>query len=262
MNLDIQGKTALIGASSAGLGFATARILAEEGCRIVICGRDADRLEDARKAISKSTEAEILAIQTDLSQPEDVKRLADRALEKFSCVDILINNTGGPPRGDFNAFDETDWRKAADQVLWPCMALARDFIPGMQANAWGRIINITSVSVKQPIQGLMLSNALRAAVVGWAKTLSTELAETGILVNNVCPGIFLTDRTEPVVQAKMATGLTRDEAISEMVSRVPLNRTGRPEELAHAIAFLASAKSSFITGATLAVDGGITQGLM
>jgi 3-oxoacyl-[acyl-carrier protein] reductase len=261
MNIRLDGRTALIGGSSTGLGLAIAEGLAEAGANVVLCARTAATLEDAEARV-KEMGTDVLAVPTDLTRVEEIENLASRALEKFGTVDILVNNAGGPPSGTFEDLPEKDWRHAVDLTLMSAVELTRRLLPAMRAQKWGRIINVTSTSVKQPINGLMLSNSLRSAVVGWAKTLANEVGPDQILINNVCPGHTTTDRLDELAEAVAARqGLSIPEVYASWEKLSPLQRLGKPHELANLVVFLASEQASYINGTTIAVDGGRQQAM-
>lgn len=254
-------RVALVCAASKGLGRASAEALARDGFRVAICARGRDALAEAERTIA-GTGAEVLAIPADVSNAADVDRVFRATAERFGGLDVLVTNTGGPPSGPFMAFDERAWLQAIDSLLLSVVRLCRGAVPLMQARGGGRIIHVTSVSVKQPIAGLVLSNALRSAVTSLAKTLSVELAKDRILVNCVAPGYTRTDRVAELSQATAAReGITAEQADERIVSQIPLGRMGTPEEFAAVVAFLASPAASFITGVTIPVDGGWTKGL-
>ena len=255
-------RVALVCAASKGLGRASAEALARDGFKVAICARGRDALADAERTIA-GTGAEVLAIPADVSNSADVERLFQATAERFGGLDVLVTNTGGPPSGPFVAFDERAWLQAIDSLLLSVVRLCRGAIPLMQARGGGRIIHVTSISVKQPIAGLVLSNALRSAVTSLAKTLSVELAKDRILVNCVAPGYTRTERVVELSQATAAReGITAEQADERIVSQIPLGRMGTPEEFAAVVAFLASPAASFITGVTIPVDGGWTKGLV
>jgi 3-oxoacyl-[acyl-carrier protein] reductase len=255
-------RVALVCAASKGLGRASAEALARAGFRIAICARGAEALDQTARMLTAAG-AEVLAIRADLSRAADVDRVLNATVDRFGGLDVLVTNTGGPPSGPFMTLDEDAWAEAIDSLLLSVVRLCRGAIPHLQARGGGRIIHITSISVKQPIAGLVLSNALRSAVTSLAKTLAVELAPHNILVNCVAPGYTRTDR---VVELSNATavreGITPEEADRRVIAQIPLGRMGRPEEFAAVIAFLASPASSFVTGVTIPVDGGWTKGLL
>ena len=263
MDLGLNGKVALVAASSRGIGRATAATLAAEGARVVMCARDRDTLEQAADRICAETGAEVFTVPTDLSSAEGPARLVEAALEQAGALDILVTNTGGPPVGTFQELTDAQWEGAFTGLLMSAVRLIRAAAPCMEARGGGRVVNVTSVSVKQPIPGLMLSNAMRAAVVGLAKTLSTELAPAGILVNNVCPGRIATDRLNQLDEERARrAGVPVAQVRQQAQQNIPLGRYGQPEELAALIAFLCSSKASYITGETILCDGGLYRGLM
>ena len=255
-------QVALVCAASKGLGRAAAEALARDRFRVAICARGRDALRAAEQAL-KATGAEALAVPADLSNSADVERVLRTTVDEFGGLDVLVTNTGGPPSGPFMAIDERAWLQAIDTLLLSVVLLCRGAVPLMQARGGGRIIHITSISVKQPIPGLVLSNALRSAVTSLAKTLAAELAPDRILVNCVAPGYTRTDRVVELSQATARReGITAGEADARIVSQIPLGRMGTPEELAAVISFLASPAASFVTGVTIPVDGGWTKGLV
>ncbi len=263
MELGLTNKVAVVGASSKGLGKAIALGLAYEGAKITICARDNEVLEQTADEIREKTETEVLAIPTDVSQPDQVEVLIARTISHFGGIDILVNNAGGPRAGRFDDLSAEDYHDAVNLNLMSTINLSRAVVPWMRKRGGGRIINLTSVSVKQPVDGLMLSNMARTGVIGFAKTLATELAPDKILVNNVCPGIIFTDRIKQLASVRSEeSGITYDEALENMTSNIPLGRIGDPEEFANLVVFLASEKSSYITGATIQVDGGMVRSLL
>ncbi len=263
MDLGIKGKVAIVAASSKGLGKAVAMGLAEEGVKVTICARGEETLKEAAREIESRTGAEILAICADVTQLKDIKNLVSETVKKHGNVDILVNNAGGPPLGIFPNFSEEDWKKAVELNLMSTINLTREAIPYMQRQKWGRIINITSVAVKQPIEGLILSNTVRAGVVGLAKTLSNELAADNITVNNICPGRILTDRIRSLAQGRAKQqGKSPEEIMISWENDIPMRRLGKPEELANLVVFLASERAAYITGTTVQVDGGVVKSLL
>ena len=263
MDLGIKGRVALVAASSKGLGKATAMQLAHEGVAVAICAREEAALQATAREIREATGAKVLAVPCDVSRADQIAALVARVDRELGPVDILVNNAGGPPTGPFLDFDDAAWWAALELNLMSAVRLTRALLPGMQARRWGRIINITSVMVKQPGPGFVLSTAARSGVVGMAKPLASDVAPYGITVNNVCPGYTLTDRVRSLVKARaQREAKTEEEVMADMASEIPARRMGRPEELAALIAFLASEPAAYITGTTIQVDGGRTQSLL
>ena len=263
MDLGLSGKVAIVCASSKGLGRAISLGLSKEGAIVVICARHEETLSQTRQAIQKETGGEIVSIIADVSNPNEVNNLVQMTVDHFGGVDILVNNAGGPRAGGFDDLDAADYQAAINLNLMSTINMTQAVVPSMRERGGGRIINLTSVSVKQPIDGLMLSNTARAGVIGFAKTLATELASDKILVNNVCPGIIFTDRIQQLATVRAESGgISFDQAIQNMTQDIPLGRIGDPEEFANLVVFLASARASYITGATIQVDGGMVKGLL
>ncbi len=257
MDFGIAGKTAVIAASSKGLGYAIALELAENGCGVVVSGRGEPAVRDAQRRIAAHAGVKVAGVVCDVGTEGGCLALIDAATSNFGAVDILITNSGGPAAGRFDTLDDAAWRAAIDVTLLNAVRLIRLALPSMRQNRWGRIVNVTSISAKQPIDGLLLSNALRAAVHGMAKTLSREVARDGVLVNNVCPGLHATDRLEHLAQVRAkAAGTSVEQEYAKMTASTPVGRLGQPRELAAAAAFLCSERASFITGQSLVVDGG------
>jgi 3-oxoacyl-[acyl-carrier protein] reductase len=254
MNLGLKNKVAIVLGASKGLGKACAKALASEGVKVVIGSRDEKILKETALELEKETGSEILAISTDVTISKDLENIVARTLEKFGRIDILVNNAGGPPAGKFESFGDKEWQAAFETNLLSAIRLTRLVIPHMRAVGSGRIINSVSVAVKQPMDNLILSNSIRAGVVGMAKTLSQELAPDNITVNNVCPGLFLTQRIKDLYQD--------EEKMKNAIKDIPMGRLGDPEELASLVAFLASEKASYITGATIQIDGGMCRSLL
>lgn len=263
MQLGLSGKSALVCAASKGLGKASALALASEGANVAICARDRVTLGAALEEIGRATSARATAIAADLSKPEDISRLVAGTVKAFGGLDILVTNTGGPKSAPFDALTDADWTSAVDSMLLSVVRLVREAIPHMRARGGGRIINVTSISVKQPIDSLVLSNSLRAAVTGLSKTLASELAHDNILVNCVAPGYTGTDRVVELSEAIAAREGTTAEAVQRRTeSKIPLGRMATAEEFGSVVAFLASAPASYITGVTLQVDGGFVRSLL
>lgn len=257
MDLGLKGRIALVAASSKGLGRACARELAREGARVAICARDPGALNAARDAIAAETGAEVLAVPADMAAAADIERVVAETVRHFGGLHILVTNAGGPPAGYFMDFDDATWQSAVNLTLMSAVRLIRAALPHLRQARWGRIINITSVSVKEPLDNLVLSNSIRAAVHGLAKTLSNQVALDGVTVNNVLPGYTQTDRINELAAASAAkTGKPVEEYLADLGKPIPLGRVGQPEELAALVAFLASERASYITGVSIPVDGG------
>jgi 3-oxoacyl-[acyl-carrier protein] reductase len=263
MDLGLRGKVALIGGSSRGLGRAAAEELAAEGAAVVVCARNAAAIDDAARAIATSAGVQTLGIACDLSVPGEAERVVAEAMAALGQVDVLVTNTGGPPAGRFEEHDAAVWRGAVAQLFESVVALTRAVLPGMKARGWGRIINVTSIAVKQPVDDLILSNSARAAVTGFARTLANEVATAGITVNNVMPGYTRTDRLEELaLRAATTRGLDPADAYSAWNDEIPMRRLGEPSEFAALVAFLASERASYITGTSIPVDGGWIRSLL
>ncbi|MFC1692131.1 SDR family oxidoreductase [Candidatus Latescibacterota bacterium] len=263
MDLGIKGKTAIVCGASQGLGRACAEALAAEGVNIVICSRKFDRIFATARSISETYGTNVVPIAADISLPESPDKLVREAIAKFGDVHILINNAGGPPPGKFHDLNDGEWEEAFQLTLMSAVRMTRAVLPVMIRKKWGRIINLASLAVKQPIAGLILSNSLRSAVVGMAKTVATDAAAHGVLINTIATGSFDTERLQSMFknQAKN-TGLMPKEVCAKLEATIPLGRIGSPEELAWLVAFLASERASYITGATIQVDGGAFAGLL
>jgi 3-oxoacyl-[acyl-carrier protein] reductase len=263
MDLGLTGRVALVGGASRGLGYAIAHELAAEGCAVVICARDGVALEAARERITEETGSEVLTVAANLSDPEAVELVAGSALDAFGHIDVLVTNTGGPPAGPFDSHSPEAWRQAIAQNLESVINLTRAVLPSMRERRWGRIVNVTSIAVKQPVEGLILSNSVRAGVTGFARTLANELAPHGLTVNNVLPGYTRTERlihlAEHNAQARRSSV---DDAYSQWEREIPMQRLGEPNELAALVAFLASRRAAYITGQSIAVDGGWIRSLL
>lgn len=263
MKTGLDDKCALVCAASHGLGKASALALAREGARVMICARTAGSLEAAADEIRGETGAVVVPVVADLSQAADVDRLIARAVEDLGAIDVLVTNTGGPRSAPFESLGDADWVSAFDSLVMSVVRLCRGVIPHMRRRGGGRIIHVTSVSVKQPIDGLVLSNALRAAVTGLSRTLASELAADNILVNCVAPGYTRTGRVvELAEQAAAREGISPAEVQRRTEDRIPMKRLGTPQEFGDVVAFLASERASYVTGTTLQVDGGFVRGLL
>ena len=263
MNFGIQNKTVLVTASSKGIGKAAAELFAAEKCNVAICSRSEFELEKTASELSAKYENEIFWIVCDLNNPSDITNTVEKVTEKFGGIDILVNNCGGPSAGFFEELNEEKWNFGYEQVLLSVVRFVQAVLPNMKKKNWGRIINITSVAVKQPIDNLLLSNTFRAGVIGLSKTLSNQLAKHNITVNSVAPGYILTERIyELAVNKAKLTGESHETIFAKMTKEIPLGRMARPEEIASAILFLASEQASYITGNTIQIDGGLYKGLM
>jgi 3-oxoacyl-[acyl-carrier protein] reductase len=257
MDLGIRGKAALVTAASKGMGKATAMGLAAEGARVVMCSRTAADIKGAADEVRAKTGAEVIDMVADVTKKEDVDRLLKRADEAFGGVDILVANAGGPPRGSLDEMSDEQWYGAFDTTVLFVVRLIRGVLPSMKRKKWGRILTIQSVSVKQPVPGLLLSNAVRPGTAGLVKTLADELGPHNITINVVCPGKILTDR---LLGGARQAGLTREKFLETASLDVPLRRIGTPEEFANVMVFLASERASYVTGVALQVDGGLIRG--
>ena len=262
MDLGLKGRVALVAASSQGIGRATAEAFAAEGCRVAMCARNQQTLNAAAEKIREQHKADVLAEAFDVTDPAAVARFVAAVVAKFGSVDICVTNAGGPPAKGFLAASLEDWQKAVDANFLSNVYFAREVIPQMQRKRWGRIITITSITTKQPVTDLVLSNAVRAAVVGLVKSLANEFGKDGILVNNVGPGFTATDRLKELAKARSAaTEKPEQEFLDGWAAEAPVKRLGEPRELADTIVWLASERASYITGQTVLVDGGMYKGL-
>ena len=261
METGLRGKVALVCAASRGLGKATAMGLAAEGAHVAMCARHMPTLEAAAAEIAGATGSEVFAIAADLTRRADIARLVQQTVEHFGGLDILVTNSGGPKAGLFSALTSSDWRDAVDLLLLSVVDLCYEAVPHMKLRGGGRIVNITSISSKQPVAGLILSNVLRPAVVGLSKTLSNELARDGILVNSVAPGYTRTDRVIELAEAAARReGVPVETVERRTVQNIPLGRMAEPSEIAHMVVFLASDRGGYITGTNILVDGGYVRG--
>jgi 3-oxoacyl-[acyl-carrier protein] reductase len=262
MNLGLKDRVALVAASSQGIGRATAEVFAAEGCRVAICARSRQTLEAEAEKIRKEHGVEVLAEAFDVTNALEVSRFVAAVAGKFGAVDICVTNAGGPPAKGFLAATLEEWQHALEANFLSTVCFAREVIPHMQRKRWGRIVTLTSITTKQPVTDLVLSNAVRAAVVGLVKSLANEFGKDGILVNNVAPGFTATDRLKELAKARAsASGKTEQEIFDSWAADAPLQRLGDPREVAETIVWLASERASYITGQTVLVDGGMYKGL-
>ena len=253
----------MVAAASRGLGRAIAEELATEGASLVLAARGEESLRETCGAIEAKTTVDVIGVAADVSIPEDVARFARAGIERFGRIDILVTNAGGPPPGTFDTLTPAMWDEATRLTLNSVLDLTRAVLPGMKERGWGRILNVTSIAAKQPVENLMLSNSLRAAVTGFARTLANEVAPFGITVNNILPGYTRTERViELAASMSGKKGATTEEAFARWESEIPMRRLGEPREFAALAAFLVSERASYITGSSIAVDGGWIRSLL
>lgn len=262
MDLGLKDKVALVAAGSRGLGRAVAEELAAEGASLVLCARDATTLAETTESIADQTGAHVLGVPCDVTVASQVKQLVASGIDRFGRIDILVTNAGGPPAGRFDQLTQEQWEEATRLTLYSAVHLTREVLPGMKARRWGRILNITSIAVKQPVENLLLSNSLRAAVTGFARTLANEVATEGITVNNILPGYTRTERLEDLAQMMAEKqGISADEFRGRWEAEIPMGRLGEPREFAALAAFLVSERASYITGTSIQIDGGWIRSL-
>lgn len=254
MDLGIQGRSAVVAASTSGLGFAVARELLQEGCQVWICGRDSERFLKAKSDLEIIAPGRVFGQVCDITIAEQRDMMMTAAIQQFGHVDILVTNSGGPPPGSFDQHDDQAWEDSYRLLLASAVGLIRGVLPGMKAQSWGRIITITSQAVKQPVDDLILSNTVRSSLLGLVRSLANELGPVGITVNNVMPGFTRTERLERL--------LASSDAFENIEQTIPLRRIGEPNEFAAMVAFYASQKASYITGTSVAVDGGWIKSIL
>jgi 3-oxoacyl-[acyl-carrier protein] reductase len=260
MDLHLKGKTVLITAASKGIGRATAEEFIKEECKVAICSSNEQNLMKAISEIKNSLGVEPLWVICDINKPAEIENTVKVVNNNFGDVDILVNNCGGPSPGYFDEMEDNNWEEAFEQVLLSTVRFIRLVLPGMKGKNWGRIINLTSLSVKQPIDNLILSNSLRSSVTALSKTLSNEVGKDNITINCVAPGYTLTARLyELAVSRAKERGESHEHVLASMAAEVPLKRLARPDEIASLIVYLASEQAGYITGTTIQVDGGVIR---
>lgn len=262
MKLDIKGKTAIIGGSSKGLGKASAIALAKEGVNIVLCARNSESLIQTKKEI-EALGAEVLAVEADMTNADDNERIVSETVKRFGGVDILVNNSGGPKPGSFREVSEEDLDDAYNSVLKYSIRMINLCLPYMEEKGWGRIVNITSVTVKEPAPNLVLSNIFRAALTSYAKTISKDIVSKGVTINTVCPGFFKTDRVTQLMEiSSKEQGISVEEYEQKAIEAFPHKRYMDAQELGDLVCYLCSENARSINGTTIQIDGGLTSGLL
>jgi 3-oxoacyl-[acyl-carrier protein] reductase len=260
MDLFLKGKNVLVTAASMGIGRASAEEFIKEGANVAISSRITENLNRAASEIEINYGVKPFTVACDLDNKGDIDSAAGQVIEKFGSIDVLVNNCGGPAPGYFETLTDEEWQDAFGQVLMSAIRFTRLVLPGMKERKWGRIINITSLSVKQPIENLILSNSLRNAVTAFSKTLSTQVGRYNITINNVAPGYTLTSRIHELAEVRAkAAGTTPDKILESMTEDVPMKRLASPDEVAALVTFLASERAGYITGSTIGVDGGAVK---
>lgn len=262
MDLGLKGRGVIVAASSEGIGKAAAEAFAREGAQVAMCARTEKTLRDAAEEIRSQTGAEIYAEPLDVTDAGAVSRYVEQVAKRFGRIDVCVTNAGGPPAKNFLSISTDEWRKAVDMNFMSVVYLAKAVIPYMQRHRWGRIITITSISVKQPIADLIMSNSVRAGVMGLVKSLANEFGKDGILVNNVGPGYTATERLKELAGVRaLAAGVSQEKIYETWAAEAPVRRLGEPQEIADVIVWLASERASYVTGQTVLADGGIYRGL-
>lgn len=263
MKLGLEKKIAAVAAASQGLGFAVARELSLEGARVGICSRSSDNIRLAADRIARETGGEVFPYTADVARRDEAVGFVDAVADHFDGLDVLVTNAGGPPPGGFDDVGFDDVERAYHLTLESSVAMMKTAIPRMRANRWGRIVNILSITVKQPELNLLMSNTMRTALVGFSKSVSSEIAADNVLINNVAPGFTRTERLDELA-ADLAgrRGASVDDVYAEWEGKIPMGRLGRPEELARVATFLSSDAASYVTGVTVQVDGGFVQGIL
>jgi 3-oxoacyl-[acyl-carrier protein] reductase len=263
MDLELANKVAIVGGASKGLGRACAEVLAQEGVKVAMCSRSREDLEAVAKEIERATGTEIFVFAGDLDRHQTIRELVAATVDRFGRLDIMVNNSGGPPLARAHSATEEQWATAVQRSLLFFARMCREALPHLKRAGSGRIVNILASTVYQPIPNLALSGATRLGVVAFAKSLADEVGRDGILVNNVCPGSILSERMLSNVTARARElGISVEEALAQRAAETAVGRLGEPRELAHLVAFLASAKSSYITGTTILVDGGLVRSVL
>lgn len=262
MDLGIRKKVALVAAASQGLGKASAFALAKEGARLVICSRNEEAIKKTAAEVASQTGSAVVPVVADVSKAEDITRFVQAAFKEFGTVDILVNNAGGPPTGHILKLPDEEWSRGVQLTLMSVIRMAREVLPHMQKQKWGRIISIVSIAAKQPINELLISSTLRPGILGLTKVLANQYAADNITVNTVCPGLILTKRQEELSVSRAADrNLSLEQYLEESAKAIPAGRLGRPEEIGNVVAFLASEQASYINGVNLLVDGGAARGI-
>ena len=263
MDLGLKNKIALVAASSQGLGKAAAESLANEGAIVVMCSRNKKTLVEAAREIAEKTNTEVVPVEADVSKAKEIEKLVRTVVKKFGTVHILVNNAGGPPVESFDRLSDQTWSKGVELTMMSAIRLMRCVLPLMQRQRWGRIITLNSIVAKQPIGELVISSTLRPGLIGLHKVLAGQYAKDGILINTVCPGFIMTRRQEEISHVRSAkANISVEEYVALQTKEIPLGRYGTPREIGDVVAFLASSRASFITGATISVDGGMMRGLL